>query len=174
MDHRPAVSTTHTPSEQSRRSLRSRLGEWTRRYLPLEIIATMTAVAGGVLTALFTANPVAIAFGGTWGENAGYYSYAYAREMRAISAQCAAEGCRAPGFLARSYDVIKRLIWEFGLAELADSFVVRPFCMFTASSLLGSLELGIIAGKLAADVIFYAIAVVFYELSKAKRQKARS
>jgi hypothetical protein len=41
--------------------------------------------------------------------------------------------------------------------------------MYAAVRLLGSLGLGIVLGKLAADVVFYAIAVTFYELGKKRR-----
>ena len=138
--------------------------EWTRRYLPLEILATVTALIGGMSAAIVTANAVVISYAGAWGENVGYYGYAFTREMRRLSA--GSPDAPPMAFWSRVSTTIRGLVWEFGLAELIDSFLARPFCMFAATALLGSLELGIVAGKLAADVLFYAIAIVFYELGK--------
>jgi hypothetical protein len=164
----PAIADTAAP-----RSLRVKLIEWTRRYLPLEIIATITALAGGLLTAFFTSNAIAIAYGGAMGENVGYYGLAFAREMRTRAALDAAEGSAPEPTLSRAWHVVKNLVWEFGMAELIDSFVSRPFWMYTATALIGSLEAGIVAGKFIADVFFYAIAIVFYEARKEARKTAR-
>ena len=144
--------------------MKARILDWIRRYLPLEILATVTALIGGMTAAVVTANAVVISYAGAWGENVGYYGYAFAREMRRLSA--ASPEAPRMGFWARSAATIRGLVWEFGLAELIDSFLARPFCMLAATALLGSLELGIVAGKLAADVLFYAIAIFFYELGK--------
>ena len=151
------------------RSLSAKLTEWTRRYLPLEIVATVTAMAGGIGTAAFTSNAIAIAYGGAMGENVGYYGLAFVREMRAHTITAAASGAAAEPVHVRAGRVIKNLFWEFGVAELFDSFISRPFWMFTATSLIGSLEAGIVAGKIIADVFFYAIAIVFYEARKKAR-----
>jgi hypothetical protein len=67
---------------------------------------------------------------------------------------------------ARALAAMKALIWEFGAAEVLDSFVVRPACMYGAMALLDHLGAGIVVGKIAADVVFYGIAVLFYEMGK--------
>lgn len=147
--------------------LRARIAEWARRYLPLEILATFTALVGGLTVATFTDSPVATAFAGTWGENVGYYGLAFARELKALSQ----DGASPPALSLpeRVSLATRRLLWEFGFAELIDSLVARPFCMFTAGVVVGSPELGIVVGKIVADILFYAIAIVFYEIGKRAR-----
>ena len=152
--------------------LAGRAQEWGRRYLPLEVAATLTALAGGLLASLVTSHGVAVAYAGAWAENVGYYGYAFWREMRARTAAsavvAASDGSSVDNasVLARLVASVRALAWEFGAAELIDSFVARPFCMYWGMALTGHLGVGIVAGKLAADVLFYAIAIVFYELGK--------
>jgi hypothetical protein len=131
--------------------MKARLGEWLRRYLPLEILGTATALIGAWLASLLTPSHVALAFAGTWGENLGYYGYAAYRDYRPEQ-----------GFVR----LAGHMLLEFGVAEALDSFLVRPACMYLGQELTGSLTLGIAAGKFAADAIFYGLVIVFYELKK--------
>lgn len=132
--------------------------------MPLEIAATGTALVGGLAVAALTSNTAAIAFAGTWAENFGYYGFALARELRIGAGE-------APdiGTGARLWQALRRLVWEFGVAEALDSFVVRPGAMYAAIALTGSTGAGIVIGKLVADVAFYAVAIVFYEWGKRAR-----
>ncbi len=147
-----------------------RAKDWIARYLPLEILATTTALIGGLLAALVTSNAVAIAYVATWAENVGYYGLAFAREMTASRA-FADEGSQSPPspIMGRIWRALTNLVMEFGPAEMLDSFVMRPFCIYMATSLIGNLGIGILFGKLAADVAFYALAVIAYEFRKSRR-----
>ncbi|MFN8513049.1 MAG: hypothetical protein U0841_10760 [Chloroflexia bacterium] len=132
--------------------------EWLRRYLPAEALATCFALIGGLLVSL--GNPALAALGGTWGENVGYYGAIVARDARARRA-------RDGGLtLAGVIRVLRNLALEFGGAELLDSFVVRPAAMFALIRATGSLPLGLIFGKVAADCVFYAAAIGASELRK--------
>jgi hypothetical protein len=131
--------------------MRAKLAEWFWRYLPLETISIITALLGAFGAARFTDNAVVIAFAGTWGENVGYYAYAAMREYKS-----------GMGIIR----LLRNLLVEFGIPETLDSFVVRPFCMLVGQETLGSVGWGIAAGKIAADVVFYALVVGFYELKK--------
>jgi len=130
---------------------RATLSEWLWRYLPLEIIATITALMGAGLVSLVTSNQVALAFAGTWGENIGFYGYAAWRDYRTHQ-----------GFLR----LAGHMLVEFGPAEALDSFVVRPACMYLGQQMTGSLGWGIALGKIAADVVFYVLVIASYELKK--------
>jgi hypothetical protein len=134
---------------------RGKAREWLVRYLPLEIAATLTALAGGLGAAAVTDHPVVIAYAGALSENVGFYAVAVGREIR---------GAERPGVAI----AIRRVMWEFGLAEALDSFVIRPFAMYVSAAVLGSVGLGIVVGKVLADLAFYAIAIVFYERLKAR------
>lgn len=132
--------------------------EWLRRYLPAEALATCCALLGGLLASL--ANPALAALGGTWGENVGYYGAILTRDLRARRAR---DERLTPAGVLR---VLRNILLEFGGAELLDSFVVRPAAMFTMIGLTGSLPLGLILGKVIADLAFYSAAIGAYELRK--------
>lgn len=131
--------------------MKAKLTEWLRRYLPLEIIATVTALMGAGLVSLVTSNQVALAFAGTWGENLGFYGFAAWRDYRTHQGLLRTAG---------------HMVVEFGPAEALDSFVVRPTCMYLGQELTGSLGWGIALGKLAADGVFYVLVIASYELKK--------
>jgi hypothetical protein len=139
--------------------VRTKLTEWFWRYLPLEILGTVTALAGAGFASVFTASSVIIAFAGTWGENVGYYAYATGRDWKAHFAE---EPVTTGGVLR----LVRNMLVEFGFAEVMDSFVVRPACMYLGQELLGSMAWGVVAGKLAADAVFYGFVIFFYELRK--------
>jgi hypothetical protein len=106
-----------------------------------------------------TKNRVAAAYAGTIGENIGYYGFIIARDLARSLRKHRAAGKA----LSRT---TRNLLLEFGLSELLDSLLVRPFCMFAFPLLLKDYVIGIIAGKLAADVIFYIPTIIAYELHK--------
>jgi hypothetical protein len=62
----------------------------------------------------------------------------------------------------RAGGVVSGLLAEFGPAALLDTFVTRPLAMGLGVRLLG-LELGVIAGKFAADTLFYVPVIFMYE-----------
>ena len=66
---------------------------------------------------------------------------------------------------------VRALAVEFGAAELADSFLIRPALMFYLPRWLGHFAGGILLAKLLADVSFYVPAIVSYELSKKRLRK---
>lgn len=50
--------------------------------------------------------------------------------------------------------VLRRMLLEFGSAEVLDGFVIRPLCLAAGLELIGGAA-GAVAGKIAADVAFY-------------------
>ena len=55
---------------------------------------------------------------------------------------------------------------EFGAAELLDTFVWRPVLMVSAVVLLDEPVWGLLAGKVAADVLFYLVSALGYRLTE--------
>jgi ornithine decarboxylase len=136
---------------------RGRVREWLARYLPAELAGILGAVlAAGVFHRFDIA--AATAYAGAIGETVAFYSVILFREVRAGAR-------RADGRSIASR--LRGLVLEFGPAELLDTFAIRPLAMYLGSQLIGSVTLGVVAGKIAADVVFYTIAVVGYEASKA-------
>ena len=140
--------------------MRRKLGEWLRRYVPAEIGGTLGALAGGLLVYRLSHSSALTAVGGTWGENLGYYLVILGREIGAN------RSALHQGRWRTSTRMLRNLVVEFGVAEALDSFLLRPLLVYAALSLTGSVPLGLLAGKLAADMGFYTVAIGMYELRK--------
>jgi hypothetical protein len=109
-----------------------------------------------------TGSSAAAALAATWGENAGFYGMMLGRELvqrRTLRALPAA---------------VRRLALEFGPAEALDSLVLRPAAMYAGLALAPHPALGMLAGKLAADVTFYAPAIACHELQRAWARERRT
>jgi hypothetical protein len=132
---------------------------WLRRYMPAEIVCTVTALFGAWVAAALTSSPAAAALAGTWGENVGFYGMMLGREI----AQ------RSPRALPT---IIRDLILEFGLAEALDSLVLRPALMYAGQMLAPNTALGVVAGKVAADLVFYVPTIVSYEFLRRADSRA--
>ncbi|GGJ94370.1 hypothetical protein GCM10010123_25260 [Pilimelia anulata] len=142
---------------------RSKLLEWFRRYLPAEVFGTATAVLAGVLAYRVTGEFAAAAAAGAVAENVGYYGWFAVRETRrhlALLRHAPRRRRRAAGRAARD------LLIEFGPAEALDSLLVRPALMYAGAYLVAPVAAGLLAGKLAADLVFYGCAILGYELRR--------
>ncbi len=128
---------------------RNRVREWLNRYLPAEAAAIAGAVSAAWLVdhAHFAA---ATAFAGAIGETVAFYAVIVARQRRVE---------------------LRSLLIEFGVAESADTFLVRPLAMYIASALVGQTVIGVVLGKLAADVVFYGLAITGYEVNRAMKKR---
>jgi hypothetical protein len=145
--------------------MKAKLIEWLARYLPLEIAATACSLAGGLAAAAVGMNAAVVAYAATWAENAGFYGYALTREVRrAMSSTPLPAMALGPALLSSS----RALVAEFGAAEVLDSFVVRPACMYLLPQITGNLAVGLVLGKIAADIAFYGLAVAAYEWRKSR------
>jgi len=143
--------------------VRARVAGWVRRYGPAEVVAVLTAVGGYHAGLAMGGGEVIAAYAGAIGENAGFYGVMLGREIRQAARQARAGGRPfGPRAVART---IGLLGVEFGVAEAFDSLLLRPLCMAIGVRWLGT-GAGVIVGKLAADVTFYAPAIVFYELRR--------
>jgi len=142
----------------------SKIKEWTHRYLPAEACATVTAIVGASLIYLLTGNRAIAAFAGAIYENIGYYGYISTREIKTNIKKYKAAG-KYFGFAGYT-KTIRDMIFEFGLSEVLDSFIVRPFCMYWLPILIPNFAVGIFIGKVVADIIFYIPTIISYELKK--------
>jgi hypothetical protein len=146
--------------------VKAKLVEWLMRYLPLEIAATACALAGGLGAAALVTNAAVIAYAATWAENAGFYGYALLREMRRNRSGTGLSLVSIGQALVQS---TRAILTEFGPAEVLDSFVVRPACMLVLPQATGNLPLGLLLGKILADLAFYGLAAAAFEWSKTRR-----
>lgn len=140
-----------------------KMREWLRRYGPAEIIGTVTAYISFFIVQDATDSNVAAAYAGTMGENIGFYGTMIAREVAGDMKIARREGRRYS--VRDAMKTAGKLITEFGHAETLDSLVIRPTTMGFGSRYLGR-GVGVVAGKIAADVSFYVPTVISYELRK--------
>jgi hypothetical protein len=139
----------------------SKSREWIGRYGWAEFWGVITSYLGYYITHQATTSSIAASFGASFGENIGYYGCILWRE---ISARRDA----GEGWTSRTFGALTRdLLYEFGLAELLDFLIVRPGVTFLAVAMFGS-AVGVAVGKVAADIVFYALAIGFYERRKAR------
>ena len=142
--------------------------EWLARYGAAEVAGIITAMLGAWVVRTLTHDDIATAYGGALGENVGFYGTIIAREAVFESRLARAAGRRlgARGVVR----IAVALATEFGPAELLDGGVIRPLAMGIALRFLG--PVGVVAGKLAADVTFYVPVIISYEIRKRLRREA--
>lgn len=143
-----------------RTSWKERLTTWVKRYGVSELAGVGMAFGGSWLMATATGNPIAAAYGAAVGEGLGFYGSLVTREM--IRAAYIAGSRREPFGFREMMRTWRGLLLEFGPAELLDTGVVRPLAMAVGMNSLGP-GLGIIAGKVLADVAFYLPVIWVYE-----------
>lgn len=148
--------------------MKQKIKTWLTRYLPAEIIGTVCAVALPTAVSLASGNAVVIAFMGAWGENAGFYGTMIVRDAVETRKKYAETG-RQYGSAA-FLKTLRNIFLEFGIAETADSLAVRPAAMFAAMKIFDNVPLGILAGKILADALFYIPTIISYELLNRSRK----
>jgi hypothetical protein len=160
------METTYAPRGAAR--LRGRIGVWLRRYVPAEVAAVLGAVIAAAVADRFGV-PAATAYAATIGEGVAFYAVILIRDVRVLS--LAAGAHRPARRRAGVVQAMRGLAVEFGPAEVLDTAAVRPLAMLLGPMIVGNVTAGVVLGKVAADVIFYAIAIASFEMSRAAARK---
>ena len=145
-----------------RRGPGHKLKEWTRRYLPAEVLGSCAAVTTAWMVQIVSGSPIGAAIAGSLGESLAYDGRIALRDLRRYRSQQGRPAGLGPTGTRAAGD----LLLEFGPAELVDSLLARPLFMYLMPMLTHNFPIGLIAGKLAADVVFYSLAICSYELKK--------
>ena len=124
---------------------------WIVRYLPAEIVGTAAMVLAGLAVTIWTDAPGLIAIAALLGESIGFYAVL----AITIYAEQSAVSSTWRGAVVRTFML---LLAEFGPAELLDTLLIRPAALTLGVWLLPDPVWGLLAGKVVADVIFYAVA----------------
>ncbi len=124
---------------------------WIVRYLPAEIVGTAAMVMAGLAVTVWTDAPALIAIAALLGETVGFYA------VLAITIY-AEQTAVSPNWRRAIGRTFLLLVAEFGAAELLDTLLIRPAALVLGVWLLPDPMWGLLAGKVFADVIFYAIA----------------
>lgn len=138
----------------------ARIYRWLNRYGLAECAGIACALAGSLLVRRLSGNAIAAAYAAAWGETLGYSTAIVGRDFLAgvRTARVKQQAFGARGALG----IVVGLLAEFGPAGLLDTFVTRPLTMGLGARLVGP-KLGVLAGKLAADVLFYVPVIFVYE-----------
>lgn len=137
-----------------------RIRAWLWRYGPAELLGSAAALLGALFATRGGGGELGAAAAANWAEFFAYYGLIIARDVRALE-RLTPQGVRR---------TVRDLVLEFGPAELLN-ILVRNATLYLGIVALPSLALGVLAGKLVADVLFYLPAIVSYELL---RRPARS
>ena len=136
---------------------------WIRRYGPPEIVGTVTMVLAANITASLTSSTVVIALSALLAGAIGFYAV---MGMTVYREQWVIWG---RDVRPRLSTVVHRstlcLLAEFGATEFVDLLLLRPVLLFGGILLIGDTTGGLVAGKIAADVIFYVIAAITFTVT---------
>ncbi len=134
------------------------------RYIYAEIFATFTAMLGAIIIFSITNNKIISVYAGTICEGIGYYTLIVIRDV--LNSIKYEQNHKHKYKLINFLKDIRRIIIEFGFSELLDLFIVRPFCMYIFTSWLSNFGVGILVGKVVADILFYVPTTIAYKLQK--------
>jgi hypothetical protein len=148
---------------------RNRWLEWIRRFGVAELAGTGAALGGYWAGQALTGSLVASAFAAALSESVVFYTVLLLRDMVRDAYAAGARRVRyGPREVAGTW---RHLFIEFGPIELLDVAVLRPLCMGLGGRYLGP-RLGVIAGKIVADVAFYAAPMLTIEARRRRGARA--
>jgi hypothetical protein len=140
--------------------------EWFDRYKYAELAATTAALLGSQFSRFFGGLTTAYLI--TFMEYFAFYGVIISMAYLQLSKNNKA--LQQKNSLDELLRVVKNLVLEFGYPALLDILLVRPFCMYWLPLLTGNAVMGIMAGKLCADSLFYFLSIMNYEWMKRKNQ----
>jgi hypothetical protein len=148
---------------------RNRWLEWIRRFGLAELTGTAAALGGYWAGQALTGSLVASAFAAAISESVAFYTVLLLRDMVRDAYAAGARRARyGPREIAGTW---RDLFIEFGPIEVLDLAVLRPLCMGLGGWYLGP-QLGVIAGKVVADVAFYAAPMLTVEARRRRSARA--
>ena len=147
---------------------RPRVRGWVVRYLPLEVLGTLAALGSAWIAYRASGSLAVAAIAGALGESIGYYALVVVRGARAHLASMRVRRLHGRGRRAgaATWLTARSVAAEFGPAEVVDSFLVRPGLLWAASLAWGGNLVAWLVGKLAADAVFYLVAIVSFETGR--------
>jgi hypothetical protein len=134
--------------------------EWFDRYKYSELAATSAALIASQSSHFY--NGITTAYIVTTAEYVAFYGVMIFR-MSLLHRQK-----NQKTTLKGNLYLIRNLFLEFGYPAGLDFLFIRPVCMYWFPILTGNYLIGIITGKIAADLFFYTFSIINYELIKKK------
>lgn len=145
-----SVESHLAPAQAKRSGWSQRFESWRRRYGLAELIGTLALILAALAVQSATGSVILAALAGSLAEAGWFYTVLLTREFRQER-----KDARIGGFEARPIREMGRdLLLEFGAAERLDGLILRPLCLGMGLVLVGG-WLGLLLGKIGADLLFY-------------------
>ncbi len=146
-----------------------RLKKWFKRYFLAEIVGTVFALVSSLGVYSFTKNNVLAALAGAWLETIGFFGTMIIRDIIHSKIEHRESNMRYTlfSFLKNARDIV----FEFGFSEIMDTWAIRPFMMYLFPLIIPNRILGVLVGKLVSDVIYFAPAIIVFELREKQKRK---
>jgi len=148
---------------------KKKIKEWLSRYLPAEIIGTITALIAACVTQFFYQNLVFTAYIGSFGEAFGFYSTILIRNILTENKKHKIE--KKVFSFSDFTKIVAHIVLEFGPAGIIDGLILRPFFMYLFPVILKNFTLGIFIGKITGDFTFYFLVILSYEMKNRIKNK---
>lgn len=138
--------------------------KWLLKFLPAEIIGTITAVGSASVTHVFSDNLILVAYAGSLGEAIGFYATILIQNVLSYKKK---NDIDFSSLKIKDFSrIISKLVLEFGPAGIIDGLVLRPFFMYAFPILIGNFTLGLFIGKIVGDITFYLLVIITTEIKE--------
>jgi hypothetical protein len=144
--------------------MRAKIKEWLKRYLPAELLSTAATIIAGIVAYNMAHSRVLMALAATWAGNIFYFGSIFLYDV-VVTAKQLKQADRKYDHIS-FFKNIRAFIVEFGIAEVLDSFIIRPLLMYYMPIVTGSMLTGLILAKFIADITFYIPTILSYEFAK--------
>ncbi|MES2590157.1 MAG: hypothetical protein V4622_14355 [Bacteroidota bacterium] len=141
---------------------KAKFKSWLLKFLPAEIVGTVTAVCAASFCHIFSDNGIFIAYIGSLGEAIGFYLTIIIQNIISFKKKHQVDN-RKFSFKVFA-KIISTIVIEFGPAGVIDGLFLRPFLMFIFPLLIGDFTLGILVGKIVGDFTFYGLVIMTSEI----------
>lgn len=141
--------------------VRNKFKGWLKRYLPAEVIGTLTALTAASIAHIFSQNDIFTAYIGSFGEAIGFYSTVVVQHVLLFKKRHKNDSI--PFSFSDFIRISLAIVAEFGIAGVLDGLLLRPFFMYLFPILLDDFTLGILVGKIVGDLAFYLLVIGTYE-----------
>ena len=121
--------------------IKQKIKVWLKRYLPAEIVCTLTAIGAASIAHALNKSAIITAYAGSIGESIGFYSIIFIQNI--IVADKKQKIANKTFSVSDIPKIIGDIIVEFGPAALMDGLIFRPFFMYLFTRVLKTFTVGI-------------------------------
>jgi hypothetical protein len=149
--------------------MKQKIKHWLKRYLPAEIVGTITAIMGASGANFFSDNLIFIAYVGSFSEALGFYVTVFIQNILTEIKRNRITGTRFS--FSDFWIICSNIIFEFGPAGLVDGLLLRPFFLYFFPILIKNFTIGVLVGKIVGDFAFYILVIISYEIAIKHKNK---